>query len=272
MKKLFFMFILLFIGIFLGACGGEKKFNFDDDVLIVGLEAVYPPFNWTETEASETNHPIDGTNQYVDGYDVQMAKLIAKELDLELKIKKIDWEGLIESLKSGMIDVIIAGMSPTKDRLESISFTDEYYASTHVVLVKEDSKYGNANVFADFKDATIVGQRGTTYDKLAKQLADKGEGKYQAALDTVPQIVHAINNEMVDATILEEPVAKSIISTNPDLKYIKLDTEFELSYEDKVVSIGVRKNDEELLERLNTALSKISDDTRNQLMDTAVVG
>src|SRR5690554_309331 len=106
MKKVFSGFILLVLTIVLVACGNTTS----DNVLRVGMEVDYPPFNWAETTANEYNHPVHGQpGTFVAGYDVDMAKKIAKELDMELEIRMIEWNSLIPALQSGQIDLIIAG-------------------------------------------------------------------------------------------------------------------------------------------------------------------
>ena len=242
-----------------------------DGVLVVGMECAYAPFNWTETAKTDDNVPIKGTNMYANGYDIQMAKLIAEDMGCELEIHMIEWDGLVVALKSGKIDLIIAGMSPTEERKKSISFTDAYYTSKHVLVMQANSEYVNAKTFADLDDAKIIGQASTVYDKLADQICDKNENaKYQNPLDNVPAIVYAIKSGTVDITVLEEPVAKGVVASNPEFTYITLEEEFELEEADKVVSIGVRKNDTRLLELVNASLAKINTETREQLMEAAV--
>lgn len=93
MKKLFGLFILL--NVVLSACSAPVEEN----QLVVGMECAYAPFNWTQVESSETSFLINneqGTG-YCDGYDVQIAKAIADELGQDLLVKKIAWEGLIDS-------------------------------------------------------------------------------------------------------------------------------------------------------------------------------
>lgn len=269
MRKFFVVVLFLIVGI-LGACSSEKQFNFDEGILVVGMECNYAPFNWTETTRSETNHPIHGTNSYAEGYDVQIAKRLAEELGLTLIIKKIDWDGLVISLKTGIIDVIIAGMSPTAERKESISFTSDYYTVEHVVLVKSSGRFADALDIADFSGAWIIGQKDTVYDSLAFQLASRAQGMYQNPLEDVPTIVYGIKTETSDATIIELPVAISIVANNPELKYIQLITPFELNEEDKVLSIGVRRGDNVLRERINDFLNILSLEDRKSLMDTAI--
>ena len=71
-------------------------------------------------------------------------------------------------------------------------------------------------------------------------------------------------------TIVERPVALSIVSTNPELKFIRLNEEFEVSEIDEIVSIGVRKGDDKLREKINESLAKISQETRERLMEEAI--
>ncbi len=109
-------------------------------VLKVGMECAYRPFNWTETEAKTHGAvPISsaGNNGYANGYDVQMAQYIANKLGMKLEIYAIEWDSLLPALESGTIDAIAAGMSPTAEREKEIDFTDTYYESNLVVIIKK---------------------------------------------------------------------------------------------------------------------------------------
>ena len=268
MKKI--IITLLFLMVFIVGCTKEVSFDESKGTLVVGLEAAYAPFNWTETTQSETNVKLDGMNAYVEGYDVQIAKLIAEDLGYDLVIKMVDWKGLILSLQSGMIDVIIAGMSPTPDRLKQISFTDAYYTSVHVVLVNKEGTYANATTLNDFANAKIIGQKATIYDDLAGELVEMNTGtKHLVPLESVPEVINTLNSGIADVTIVERPVALSIINSNPNLKMIEFENGFEVAEEDKVVSIGVRKIDTNLLSKINNALNKITEETREELMINA---
>lgn len=271
-KNLFSIALVLLIGLVTLCSCNEVKFDEKKKTLVVGLECDYPPFNWTETTDTDTNVAISGQNSmWADGYDIQIALLLCQKLGYKLEVKKIDFSSLILGLNSGMIDCVIAGMSPTDKRKQSINFTDEYYRSTHVVLMKNDSEYINALTFQDLSNAKVVGQKATLFDTLAKQLSEKNKAvTYLNPLETVPEIVNAINSGIADISILEEPVAKSIIKNNPSYTYVKLDSEFDLEESDIIVSIGVRKVDTELLKKLNQALSTISLEKRNELMSEMV--
>lgn len=273
MKRLILFLTIVVLSISLASC---KKVTFDESKkqLVIGMECEYTPFNWVETTKTETNYPIDNlSNAYAEGYDVQIAKIIAEQLGYTLVIKKIDWDGLIQALKTGLIDGIIAGMSPTEERKQNIDFSNSYYESTHVILSLKTSKYVNATKYADLNDAKVMGQRNTSYEKIAKEISEKNSTcKYINALTTVPLIVTAIKAGTVDITPLEEPVAKGLCVNDSSLTYFKLDEVFTLEESDKVVSIGLRKTDTALKEKINNALANISSEQRRILMETAVAG
>ena len=271
MKKTLLSFILIICLAFaLTACGGAR-FDESKGEFVIGLECDYAPFNWTETTATDTNVPIYGqSGLYAEGYDIQMARRICQDLGYTLVVKKIAWEGLIPALESGDIDAIIAGMSPTEERKESIDFTEPYYASEHVVIVKADGPFASATRFTDFATANIVGQKGTVFADLADQLAEKAGTTAMTPLATVPLIVSGILLGDTDVTVVEKPVALGICTNNPSLKWIKLADEFEVDPTDVIVSIGVRKVDKTLQEKVNAALAKITAQDRENLMTQAV--
>ncbi|MBP5343345.1 transporter substrate-binding domain-containing protein [bacterium] len=271
MKKALLSLILVFaLVVSLVACGGAK-FDESKGEIVIGLECDYAPFNWTETTATNTNVPIYGqSGLYAEGYDIQMARKIAADLGYTLVVKKIAWEGLIPALESGDIDAIIAGMSPTEERKESIDFTEPYYASEHVVIVKADGPFANASRFTDFRGANIVGQKGTVFADLADQLAEAAGTTAMTPLATVPLIVSGILLGDTDVTVVEKPVALGVCTNNPELKWIKLTDAFEVDPTDVIVSIGVRKVDNNLETKINQALAKITSQERENLMAQAV--
>lgn len=148
MKRNLLLLLISLVTVFiLTACGsGDEKSKGDSEdskstgskeVLRVGMETAYAPFNWSQKDDSNGAVPIKDSKEYANGYDVQIAKRVAEGLGMELEIVKTDWDGLIPSLQSGAIDLVIAGMSPTPKRMEVIDFTDNYYTSDFVIVVKK---------------------------------------------------------------------------------------------------------------------------------------
>lgn len=110
-------------------------------VLRVGMECAYEPYNWTEMNTPSLGAvPISGEGKqglYANGYDVQVARYVAARLGMQLEIYAMSWESLLPALQSGTIDVIAAGMSPTAEREREIDFTDTYYESNLVVIIRK---------------------------------------------------------------------------------------------------------------------------------------
>lgn len=109
-------------------------------VLKVAMECAYAPFNWTQRDDKNGAVAISGagmSGMYANGYDVQIAKYVANALGLKLEIYSSKWESLIPGVQAGTYDLIIAGMSPTAERMEEIDFSDIYYSSNLVVIYKK---------------------------------------------------------------------------------------------------------------------------------------
>ena len=185
-KKLSLLLALSFSAIMLLAgCGasssGSKGSSEEKETLTVGLEAGYPPFNWTQMDDSNGGVKIDGNAEYAGGYDVEIAKKIADGLGKELVIVKTDWNGLVPALISGKIDAILAGMSPTEERKKTIDFSDNYYTSEFVMVVKKGGAYEGATSIQDFTGAKITGQLNTSHYGVIDQI--KGVKKQSAMED-----------------------------------------------------------------------------------------
>lgn len=259
----------------LSACGGSKAEDkgstpakAESNVFRVGMECAYAPFNWTQLDDSNGAVKLaDGT--YAGGYDVEIAKLLAKEMGKELEIVKVEWDGLPPSLTSGKIDAIIAGMTNTAERRETLDFTDNYYTSDLVIVVKKDSPLANATSLEDFSGKKITGQLATLHYDVIDQIP--GVVKEQAMKD-FPTMVVALSSGKIDGYVSERPGALSAIASNPDLTFVSFEDGkgFDYSTGDVSIAIGVRKGDTDLKDALNKALATISEADREKLMENAV--
>ncbi len=239
---------LLAIAMLLSACAfAEGQFR-------VGMECDYPPFNWTQVEADENSVPIDGGMGYAGGYDVEIAKRIAEALDKELVVVKIEWDGLIP------------GMSPTAERKITVDFTDAYYNSDLVVVVRADGDYANAQTLADFANAKITAQLNTFHYTVLDQL--EGINK-MPAMETFPAMITALTSGAIDGYISERPGAVSACAANANLAFVT--PGFVASEEDTSIAVALKQGQPELIEQINGILSGIDTDARNELMDNAVL-
>ena len=137
MKKMFLRGAIAVLGLgmvaTLGSCSSSEG---STDVLYVGMECNYQPFNWTTSTETENTLPIYHDSNFADGYDVAVSKYLGQKLNKEVIVKKIEWSSLIPSLNSDEIDIVLAGMTDTEERRQSIDFSNPYLASDLAFLVR----------------------------------------------------------------------------------------------------------------------------------------
>lgn len=234
----------------------------------VGMECNYAPFNWTQVNETSTSVPLEGGG-YADGYDVTIAREIATSLGKELVIKKMSWDGLEPALQSGVIDAIIAGMTDTADRRKRVDFTDTYYESQMVLIVRKGDSLEKATSLADFSNKKVLGQLNTLYDTVIDQIPNV---VHATALEDYPAMVMQLSTGLVDAVTAELPVAAGIIATNPDLTYVEFEDGkgFDVDLTDTSVSIAVAKGNTELKNAIDAYLDTLSSDDKKTLMNEAI--
>ena len=249
----------------LAGCGGGKED--ENNTLRIGMECGYAPFNWTQQDDTNGAVAIEGGG-YANGYDVQIAKKIAEGLGKELVIVKTEWDGLVPAVESGVIDGIIAGMSPTAERKEVIDFTENYYVSDLVIVVRADSEYANATSIKDFAGAALTAQLNTFHDTVIDQI----EGvNHQTAMPDFASMRVALDSGIIDGYVSERPEGISAAAANPNFTYVGFEVENGFQYEinDAAIAMGLKKGSP-LTEDINKILAGISQEERDQLMADAI--
>lgn len=256
----------------LASCGGAAGAKDLEKVqekgtIVVGMECAYAPYNWAQTTANEYTVAIQN-NMYADGYDVQVAKKIAEHLGVTLVIQPLEWDGLIPALNANSIDLVIAGMSPTAERKESIDFSDTYYDSNLVMVIRADGNYTNATKISDFAGAKITGQLNTFHYSVIDQIA--GVQK-QTALPDFAALTSSLKSGTIDGYVCEKPGAVSAVTAYSEFQYIEFaeGNGFKCNPEDASISVGLRKGST-LTEKVNDALAKISKAEREKMMENAI--
>ncbi|MDO4500548.1 MAG: transporter substrate-binding domain-containing protein [Erysipelotrichaceae bacterium] len=270
MKRLMTIVLAALMVFGLAACGSKEEANTNTDtntetnnVLRVGMECNYAPFNWTTLEAGEHTVQINSVD-LADGYDVVMASMIAEQMGMELQIVKLEWDSLIPALNQGEIDLIIAGMTDTPTRREEISFTTPYYESDMVIIVKDGSEVQNVTDIQELAQYKVMGQQGTTYDEIIDQIEGIGANHLDPKAD-YPAMIPDLTAGVADAITAELPVAVGICTANQSLTYVTFAEGHGFDV-DTSVSIGLRKGEEEFQARVQAALDTISAETRLEMM------
>lgn len=275
MKKIGFLAMVGLMALGLAACGspasdtaeGSSSGNSEDRALRIGVECAYAPNNWEESEASDTNVPISNNEGfYAEGYDIQIAKLVADHMGRELEVVKIPWNGLLEGLNNGQVDAIFSGMVDSDVHKQAAAFSQIYAIAPteYGVMVKSDNAYADAKVPSDFKGASLMGQKGTKLDTVIDQI----EGvNHVSPVDTIPNMLERLDAGTVDGIVVNLDVAAAYQKTYPDTVIIDFpdDNGFKLDFNG--ICAGVRKNDTELLDQINEALDDIPVEKRQELMD-----
>lgn len=273
-NKLLMFTMFVSVLLLLAACGTDNtektgsgsSSEESKDTFTVGLEAGYPPFNWTQLDDSNGGIKISGNAEYAGGYDVEIAKKIAEGLGKELVIVKTEWDGLVPSLQSNKIDAIVAGMSPTAERKQSIDFSDNYYTSNFVMIVKKGGPYENATSIQDFSGAKITGQLNTSHYGVIDQI--KGVQK-QPASDNFSAMRVALESGVIDGYVSERPEGISASAANENFAMVEFTEGFVADEEETAVAVGLKKGSE-LTEQINEILAKISEEERQEIMDKAI--
>lgn len=256
----------------------DKKQSYNDKkVLRVGMECAYAPFNWTqETEEVANGNkalPIYKTNYYAYGYDVMMAEKIAKELGWEVEIHKVQWDAIGMGLDSGDYDCIIAGMGKTKDREKVYDFTGTYYYRDICLTVKKGSPFENITKLSDFagKNPKVTTQLGTAWVDLIGQIPDVSP---VANYETTAECFMAVANGAADVSVIDLPTSKSAAMNNSDLVLLNLEEGDTITDPtgSTNVCIAVRKGDNQLKDKIQGAMDKISWDKEKMdaMMEEAI--
>lgn len=269
MKKLLSL-LLATISIFaLCACGNtaQPQESADSDTLRVGMECNYAPYNWSQPD--DTNGAIkiaNVDNMYTNGYDVQVAQMIADKLGKKLEIYSYEWDSLIPGVQSGKLDMIIAGMSPTAERREKIDFSDNYYTS-NLVIVKKADALSDVTTIADLDGKKIAAQSGTFHlDALGGQTSAQSN-----ELADFSTMLIALKAGTIEGYVAEEPTAMDVCQDAAFnyIPFVNNETGFKVEPDEVSIAVGVKKGSE-LTEKINSALEGFDAAAQKELMGKMV--
>ena len=251
MKKGMFTLLIIVLMIAFVGCnsaqgtegqGEESQQSQGKDTLVVGTSADFPPF--------ESHEVVEGKDMIV-GFDIDLLNEIAKELDVDIKIEDIDFNGLVAAVQTGKIDMAISGMTPKPDRLEKVDFSDSYFKASQALLVKKGIAK-DIDSMDRLKGKIVASQLGTTSDDVISSFEGIEVKKYNRTNDAVLDL----NNGRVEAVIIEDTIAKAYVDKNPGIESVIPE---DLNEEEEPFAIALPKGEKELLDKINGALKNIKD-------------
>ncbi len=219
--------------------------------IILGTSADYPPY--------EFHKEVNGKDEIV-GFDIAVAKEIAKDLGVELEIKDMEFRGLLAALKTDKVDFVIAGMTPDAERMKEVDFSSIYYRAEHAAAVRleDKDKYKTVN---DFEGKTIGVQKGAIQEEIAETQIASPQIK---ALGKVSDLMLQLKNNKVDAVVVEDVVGKAYVENNKDLFL----TDIRFTDEEGGSAVAVNKGNEGLLNAINATIERLEKDN---LIDKFVI-
>ncbi|EVF06200.1 amino acid ABC transporter, permease/substrate-binding protein [Staphylococcus aureus KINW6001] len=210
--------------------------------LRVGLSADYAPM--------EFKHTVNGKTEYA-GVDIDLAKKIAKDNNLKLKIVNMSFDSLLGALKTGKIDIIISGMTSTPERKKQVDFSDSYMMTKNIMLVKKD-KVNEYKDIKDFNNKKVGAQKGTEQEKIAQT---EIENASITSLSRLPDVILALKSGKVEGAVVEKPVAEAYLKQNPKLGISNV----KFNEEEKDTVIAVPKDSPKLLSQINKTIKEVKD-------------
>ncbi|HDM8876348.1 TPA: ABC transporter permease subunit [Staphylococcus aureus] len=210
--------------------------------LRVGLSAYYAPM--------EFEHTVNGKTEYA-GVDIDLAKKIAKDNNLKLKIVNMSFDSLLGALKTGKIDIIISGMTSTPERKKQVDFSDSYMMTKNIMLVKKD-KVNEYKDIKDFNNKKVGAQKGTEQEKIAQT---EIENASITSLSRLPDVILALKSGKVEGAVVEKPVAEAYLKQNPKLGISNV----KFNEEEKDTVIAVPKDSPKLLSQINKTIKEVKD-------------
>ncbi|XOQ53649.1 MAG: PBPb domain-containing protein [Succiniclasticum sp.] len=173
--------------------------------LTVAINATFPPFEAVKA----------GTKDYT-GIDIEIAQYIGKKMNREVVFTDMKFASLVPTLQSKRADMIVSGISPTKERQEVVSFSKPYYFPMKALVFR---KGDNIKTLADLKGKKAGASMGTTYVAELK----KAGGIDVVELDNTPLVVQDIKNKRLDAGLFDSAQAAVFVKENPELDLAVLD-------------------------------------------------
>lgn len=239
MKKIW-VGILLIVGMtmVLGGCSDEKSSKKPAEpakVIKAGMNPDFAPFEFVDKDGKMV------------GFDVDLIQAVGKQMGVEVQLQNMSFDGLIPALQSGNLDIAVSGMTITEERKKSIAFSDSYYKSGLVIVVKKEND--SIKSAEDLKGKKLAAQIGTT----GSLTAHKVEGAKVTDFNNTPETFLELKNGGVDAVINDLPVVQYFLKSEEGKDFKMVGELLETEY----TGMGIDPKKKELVSEVNKALAEL---------------
>lgn len=249
LSKVFGGVVLVASACLLTACGSSDKKDTsvsdikDKGTMVVALNPEFAPFEFKTL--------VNGKDTIV-GADVKIAEAIGEELGVKVKFSSMSFNNVLASLQSGKADIAISGISATPERKKAYNFSEPYYESENVVLIKKTDldKYTKTTSL----DGLSVGtQKGTIQETVA---SEQLKGSKVVALTQNGEMINELKNGQIQAVVLEKPIAEGYVANNDDLTISNI----ALKNDDAdAYAVALPKDDDKLTKKVNKVINELKD-------------
>jgi polar amino acid transport system substrate-binding protein len=237
MKRLTKIFLLFIVILTLGACSTDSSSTDSNDQLIIGIDDAFAPIGFRD----ENNNIV--------GFDIDLAKAVGEQMDTKVVFQPIDWGSKETELQSGRIDLIWNGYTVTEERKQKVLFTEPYLANAQVIVTLKDSEINSLNDLAG-KSVGLQAQSSASNalnnSEIASEIKDITEFK------TNVLALQDLDNGRIDAVVIDEVVIDYYMTLKPDTYKV-----LEESLAPELYAVGVKKGNNELLEKVQKAMDEI---------------
>lgn len=212
------------------------------EVVRIGTEGAYPPFNVLEADGTLT------------GFDIDIANALCEEMEVQCEFVTSDWDGIIPGLLAGRFDAIIASMSITEERKQQVDFTEKYYNTPPAIAVPTDSELTEATDEA-FAGLALGAQSSTTHSNYAEEKLPSADLRLYPTPDEYKLDVAA---GRIDGVIDDVIVLSEWLESEDGACCKLLDTlETDPVINGEGAGIAIRPGEDELREKFNAAIQAI---------------
>lgn len=214
--------------------------------LVVGLNAEFAPF--------EFHTMIDGKDT-VAGFDLDLAKAVAKDMGVELEVKELAFDALLTALQNNQVDIVISGVSATEERRKSVDFSEPYYRGVQVLLTTKDN-VGKFNSFADLKGKKIGLQLSSLQDRLMNTLLP--DGNY-TKIESMNTLFLSLKSNQIEGIVTTKIVSEMALAANPEFVIADKVQIDDSSLNSPGVGVAMRKNSPSLQAQVNSTVKRLND-------------
>ncbi|ADG81303.1 family 3 extracellular solute-binding protein [Thermincola ferriacetica] len=254
MKKYILTALLLLLAavLVLSGCGGSSPSSSqasdpswekvkEKGEFVLGLDENFPPMGFRDEKGE------------IVGFDVDVAKEVTSRLGVKLKLQPINWDAKEQELNTGNIDAIWNGFTITEDRKQNVLFSKPYMKNRQVIIVMNNSNFTN---LADLAGKKLGLQAGSSAaDALAGAKDFKAKLGEVVEFDDNMTALMDLEKGGIDAVLMDEIVARYYI-TMKNKGYKVLDE----ALASEEYGIGFRKNDKQLMEKIQRTLEAMAKD------------